>query len=194
MGIKKNLVCLVPSTDNRISGSAMVPGDVFTGAGGISVEVDNTDAEGRLVLADTLAYSKRFNPSHIVDMATLTGAAVIALGDQATAMFCTDDRMARQLADYADDAGELLWRLPLWMEYNDKLKSKTADLKNVGDRWGGAITAALFLKRFVPDKVKWCHLDIAGKMAADGDQPYTPAGSGYGFGPRLIARWLRAGS
>ena len=195
MGLKKNVVCLVPSTDNRISGSAMVPGDVFVGASGISVEVDNTDAEGRLVLADALAYSKKFKPSHIIDMATLTGASVIALGDQATAMFCTDDHTAQQLLKHADDAGELLWRMPLWSEYNDKLKSKTADIKNVGNnRWGGAITAALFLKRFVPEKVKWCHLDMAGKMAADSDQAYTPAGSGYGFGPRLIARWLRAGS
>ncbi len=194
LGIRKNVVCLAPTTDNRISGSAMVPGDVFVGASGISVEVDNTDAEGRLVLADALAYAKKFAPSHIIDMATLTGAAVIALGDQASAMFCTDDQMARQLSKHADDAGELLWRLPLWAEYNDKLKSKTADIKNVGNRWGGAITAALFLKRFVPDKVKWCHLDIAGKMAAEGEHPYTPAGSGYGFGPRLVARWLRAES
>lgn len=194
LGLKRNVVCLVPATDNRISGSAMVPGDVFVSSSGISVEVDNTDAEGRLVLADALAYAKKFNPSHIVDMATLTGAAVIALGDQASAMFCTDDHMARQLSKHAEEAGELLWRLPLWSEYDDKLKSKTADIKNVGNRWGGAITAALFLKRFVPPKTKWCHLDIAGKMAADAEHPYTPAGSGYGFGPRLIVRWLRSES
>ncbi len=193
MGISRNLVCLVPSTDNRISGSAMVCGDVFVAANGISVEVDNTDAEGRLVLADALAYAKKFSPSHIVDMATLTGAAVIALGDQASAMFCTDDAMAGQLSKHAEEAGELLWRLPLWSEYNAKLKSKTADIKNTGGRWGGAITAALFLQRFVPPKVKWCHLDIAGKMSAEDDHAYTPTGSGHGFGPRLIARWLRAG-
>lgn len=191
LGVKRNLVCLVPSTDNRISASAMVPGDVFKSLSGITVEVDNTDAEGRLVLADALAYAKKFNPSHIVDMATLTGAAVVALGNQASALFCNDDRLATDLLKHAEDAGELIWRMPLWSEYNDKLKSKTADIKNVGDRWGGAITAALFLQRFVPDGVTWCHLDIAGKMAAENDHPYTPTGSGYGFGPRLLCRWLR---
>ncbi len=189
--VPHNLVCLVPSTDNCISGSAMVPGDVYTGLSEISVEVDNTDAEGRMVLADALAYAKRFKPSHIVDMATLTGAAVVALGDQASAMFCSDDALAGQLLKHADDAGELLWRMPLWEAYEEKLKSKVADIRNVGDRWGGAVTAALFLKRFVPDGVLWCHLDIAGKMSASRDFAYTPSGSGFGFGPRLIARWLR---
>jgi leucyl aminopeptidase len=109
-------------------------------------------------------------------------------------MFCTDDTLAEQLAKHAEDAGELLWRMPLWDVYDEKLKSRTADVKNAGDRWGGAITAALFLKRFVPDGAKWCHLDVAGKMAAGNDHPYTPAGSGYGFGPRLIGRWLRGQS
>jgi leucyl aminopeptidase len=192
MGVKKNLVCLVPATDNRISGTAMVPGDVFRAVNGITVEIGNTDAEGRLILADALAYAKKFEPSHVVDMATLTGAAVVALGDQASALFSNNDAVATQLLKHAEKAGELMWRMPLWSEYDAKLKSATADLCNIGNRWGGAITAALFLQRFVPDGVKWCHIDMAGKMNAESDQPYTPAGSGHGFGPRLIGRWLRS--
>jgi len=194
MKLKKNLVCLVPTTDSRVSGSAMVPGDVYVGLNGISVEVDNTDAEGRLILADALAYSKKYKPSCIIDMATLTGAAVVALGDQASAILTNDDRLSAQLLEQAKLAGELVWRLPLWKEYNSKIKSTTADIKNAGGRWGGAITAALFLQHFVPDGTKWCHIDMAGKMKAESDRDYAPAGCAYGFGPQLIARWLRSTS
>ncbi|MCG3138463.1 MAG: Cytosol aminopeptidase [Phycisphaerae bacterium] len=189
--VKKNLICLVPSTDNRIGGNAFVAGDVFVGLGGISVEIDNTDAEGRLVLADALAYAARFKPSHIVDMATLTGAAVVALGDEASALFSNDDALANGILQHAEPAGELLWRMPLWDKYNDKIKSNVADIKNAGDRWGGAITAALFLKRFVPEKSRWAHIDMAGKMKVRPGFPYAPAGLGHGFGPLLLARWLR---
>lgn len=191
MGLDVNLVCLVPSTDNRISGSAMVAGDVFVGASGISVEVDNTDAEGRLILADALAYAKQFKPGFIIDMATLTGAAVVAVGDRATAVFCNDDSFAEGLLDSGAKAGELAWRMPLWSAYEDKLKSHTADIKNVGGRWGGAITAALFLRRFVPEGVKWAHLDIAGRTKVESAQGCFAAGTAYGFGPRLLCRWLR---
>jgi leucyl aminopeptidase len=182
----------VPATDNRISGEAMCPGDVYTGVSGISVEIDNTDAEGRLILADALGYATRFKPSHVVDLATLTGAAVVALGDQATALFSNDDRLADQLLRCAREADELVWRLPLWTEYEEKLKSVTADVKNAGGRWAGAITAALFLRKFVPPGVKWCHLDMAGRMKAESDQVYHALGLPYGFGPRLLGRWLRS--
>ncbi len=192
MGLKINAVCLVPATDNCISGAAMVPGDVFVGASGISVEVDNTDAEGRLVLADALAFAERYRPTHIIDVATLTGAAVVALGDQATAVFSNDDHFAEQLLGCAQEAGELAWRMPLWGAYESKLKSTTADVKNIGGRWGGSITAALFLQRFVPNKVKWCHLDIAGRMRAESDQGYYAAGLPYGVGPRMLGRWARS--
>ncbi len=191
LGIKKNLICLVPTTDNRVSGKAYVPGDVFVGCNGISVEIDNTDAEGRLILADALAYAKKFNPSHMVDMATLTGAAVVALGDKASAVFSDDPAMTRELIRAGSEAGELMWELPLWDDYNEKFKSQIADIKNCGDRWAGAITAALFLKRFVPEGVKWCHIDMAGKMKPASDEPYNPGSSAYGFGPRVLVRWLR---
>lgn len=192
MRLPLNLVCLMPATDNRISGAAMCPGDVYTGVSGISVEIDNTDAEGRLILADALGYATRFKPSHIVDLATLTGAAVVALGDQATALFSNDDRLADQILRCAREADELVWRLPLWSEYEEKLKSVTADVKNAGGRWAGAITAALFLRKFVPPGVKWCHLDMAGRMKAESDQAYHALGLPYGFGPRLLGRWLRS--
>lgn len=192
MRLPLSLVCLVPATDNRISGAAMCPGDVYTGVSGISVEIDNTDAEGRLILADALGYAARFKPSHVLDLATLTGAAVVALGDQAAALFSNDDRLAEQVLRSAREADELVWRMPLWSEYDEKLKSLTADVKNVGGRWAGAITAALFLRKFVPPGVKWCHLDMAGRMKAESDQGYHAMGLPYGFGPRLLGRWLRS--
>ena len=158
---KLNLVCIVPSCDNMPSGRAVKPGDVVTSMSGQTIEVLNTDAEGRLILCDALTYAERFNPAVVIDAATLTGACVVALGHHHSGLFTADDAVAAQLQSAGQAALDPCWRMPLDDEYGEALKSNFADMGNVGGRPGGAITAAVFLSRFAA-KYPWAHLDIAG--------------------------------
>ncbi len=197
LGLPVNVTGLVAAAENMPSGSAQRPGDVLTQYGGRTVEVLNTDAEGRLVLADALAYADaELEPDVIVDIATLTGAASLGLGKRHGALFTNRDGLASALVRAADTAGERLWRLPLVEDYRPSLESPVADLRNIGEPSyhysGGAITAALFLREFVGDRA-WAHLDIAGPARADKDEDEVTRG-GTGFAVRSLLRWLEAGA
>jgi leucyl aminopeptidase len=156
-----NVIGVIPTCENMPGGAATKPGDVVTTLSGQTVEILNTDAEGRLILCDALSYAERFDPEAIVDVATLTGACVIALGHVATGLFANDDRLAEEIRAAADDAWDRVWRMPLWEEYQEQLRSNFADFANIGGRPAGSITAASFLARFTR-KMRWAHLDIAG--------------------------------
>jgi leucyl aminopeptidase len=183
-----NIVGLIPAAENMPSGTALKPGDVFTSYSGKTIEVINTDAEGRLILADALAYASKYKPAAIIDLATLTGACVIALGDDVIGMFGTDEKLKGELREAARQTGELLWELPLWENYQEQVKSDIADYKNHGGRPAGAITAAAFLSKFAGD-FPWVHLDIAGPAWADKDKGYVPKGAS-GVGVRLLVEFL----
>ena len=171
---------IIPATDNAVNGDATRPGDVITARSGKTVEILNTDAEGRLILADALAYGVELKPNIIIDFATLTGACEVALGSFTAGLFSTSDKEASEILKAADAAGERLWRLPLAKELASSIRSDIADIKNIGSRFGGAITAALFLKHF-SDNCPWAHLDIAGPARLDKATPLCPkGGSGYG--------------
>ena len=161
LGVKKNVVGLIPAVENLPSGRAQRPGDVIRALSGKTIEVINTDAEGRLILADALFYGRQLEPEFMVDIATLTGAVVIALGKIRAGVFCNDEELFERVSRASDQSGEKLWRMPLDDEYRKEIESPIADIKNVGSRWGGAITAAKFLQEFV-EGVPWCHIDIAG--------------------------------
>ncbi len=185
-----NIVGFLPATDNMPSGTAMHPGDVLTILNGKTVEVINTDAEGRLCLADALSYAARYKPTVMIDLATLTGACVVALGHHAMALMGNDQKLLSLLKRGGEETGERVWELPLWDEYMNQIKSDIADLKNTGGRPGGTITAGLFLKQFVGD-IPWVHLDIAGtSWNGDTPRPYIPKGS-TGVGLRLLLWYLR---
>jgi len=158
---KLNLVVIVPTCENMPSGRAIKPGDVVTSLSGQTIEILNTDAEGRLILCDALTYAERFKPAVVVDVATLTGACVVALGHHHSGLFTPDDGVAEQMLAASRSALDPCWRMPLDEEYDEGLKSNFADMGNIGGRAGGAITAAMFLKRFTA-KYRWAHLDIAG--------------------------------
>ena len=178
LGLPVNLVGYLPITENMIGGRAMKLGDVLTMRNGKTVEVLNTDAEGRLILADALSYAAETKPGRILDLATLTGACMVALGTRVAGLFGNDDAFVNEVAAASRVTGERTWRLPLEDDFLDGLKSTVADLKNIGGRWGGAITAAKFLEQFVGE-VPWAHLDIAGPSWADSDSPTRdPGGSG----------------
>ena len=183
-----NLVGLIPATENLPGGGAYKPGDILRSLSGKTIEIVNTDAEGRLLLADALTYAGRFNPAAVVDIATLTGACVIALGEDVIGMLGTDEKLKNRIREAAEETGEKLWELPLWEDYADLIKSDVADLKNTGGRAGGAITAALFLSRFV-GKYPWVHLDIAGPAWRKKGKPYIPKGASA-IGVRLLVRFL----
>jgi leucyl aminopeptidase len=189
MKLPLHIVGILPATDNMPGGSAIHPGDIVKTLSGKTVEVINTDAEGRLCLADAITYSLRYKPCAIIDLATLTGACVVALGGHAMALYGNDDKLTGAIQKAADETGEKVWPMPLWDDYYNQIKSDVADLKNTGGRPGGSITAALFLKQFAGD-VPWVHLDIAG-VAWNGEKsrPYTPKGS-TGAGVRLLVRYL----
>ncbi|HTH58673.1 MAG TPA: leucyl aminopeptidase [Paraburkholderia sp.] len=161
MGLKLNVVGIIPTCENMPSGNATKPGDIVTSMAGLTVEVLNTDAEGRLILCDALTYAERFKPAAVVDIATLTGACIIALGHHNSGLFSKDDALAGELLDASREAGDPAWRLPLDDEYHEQLKSNFADLANIGGRPAGSVTAACFLSRFA-EKYSWAHLDIAG--------------------------------
>jgi leucyl aminopeptidase len=158
---KVNLIGIIPACENMPDGRAVKPGDVVTSMSGQTIEILNTDAEGRLILCDALTYAERFKPAVVVDIATLTGACVVALGHHRSGLFSADDALAAELQAAGDAAHDPAWRMPLDDEYDEALKSHFADMANVGSRAGGAVTAAMFLKRFT-GKLRWAHLDIAG--------------------------------
>ena len=169
LALHLNLTVIVPATENMPGGSASRPGDIVTSLSGQTIEILNTDAEGRLILCDALTYAERFEPETVIDVATLTGACVVALGQIATGLFANKDALARDLLDAGDEAHDRAWHMPLWDDYQELLKSPFADMGNIGGRYGGAITAACFLSRFAK-KFDWAHLDIAGtawKSGAD---------------------------
>jgi leucyl aminopeptidase len=175
MKLPINVVGLVGSTTNMPSGTAVNPGDVVKSHLGKFIEVINTDAEGRLVLADVLSYARRFNPAVVVDAATLTGACVIALGHTATGVFSADEQLVAEIIAAGKRAGEAGWPLPLWDEYREQIKSEVADIKNTGGRAAGAVTAAMFLKEFTSE-YPWIHLDIAGTSYSEADAAALPKG------------------
>ena len=183
------VVGLIPAVENMPSGTATKPGDILTMSSGKTVEVDNTDAEGRLILADILHYSARFNPDIVIDYATLTGACVVALGHEAAGMMGNDQELLDTLRKLGEEIGERVWPMPLYDEYLSYLKSDWADLKNAGSRWGGAVTAGTFLEQFVPEKVKWVHVDIAGVAYNEKEHNGLPKGAS-GFGVVLTVTFL----
>jgi leucyl aminopeptidase len=179
----------IPAVENMPGNGAIRPGDVIHHRGGNTVEVLNTDAEGRLILGDALALASEKEPDVIVDVATLTGSILVALGKKMTGLFCNDDALADELLAAGLDAGEPLWRMPLFDGYKSELESEVADMRNVGSRYGGSITAALFLSRFVGDGIPWAHLDIAGAARSDSDGDLGPKG-GSGVATRTLLSWL----
>jgi leucyl aminopeptidase len=186
---KVKVICIVCASENMPSGKAQKPGDVQFAMNGKSIEVINTDAEGRLVLADGLHYARQLGATHLVDAATLTGACVVALGYHNAGVFANNDQMYSQFENARLRAGEKMWRLPMDAEYFDQIKSAIADIQNVGGRWGGAITAAKFLEQFVED-TPWIHLDIAGVAWIEDGKPWIPKGPS-GVGVRTLVEFAR---
>jgi leucyl aminopeptidase len=184
-----NLVGIIPAVENLPSGSAIRPGDILTSLSGQTIEILNTDAEGRLILADALTYVRRFQPRLVVDVATLTGACIIALGQHASAVLGSDPALVQALRAAGEQTGERLWELPLWADYDQQIKSDVADVKNTGGRPAGTITAAAFLQRFTKG-LKWAHLDIAGTAWIEQPRPCHPKGAS-GVGVRLLTAFLR---
>ncbi|PSO49597.1 MAG: leucyl aminopeptidase [Cyanobacteria bacterium SW_9_44_58] len=176
------------ATENMISGHALHPGDILTASNGKTIEVNNTDAEGRLTLADALVFTEKLSVDAIVDLATLTGACVIALGDEIGGLWSTDDLLAEQLKTASELGGEKIWQMPLEEKYFEGLKSQIADMKNVGPRQAGSITAALFLKQYV-NETPWAHLDIAGTAMIDKESGVNNAGA-TGFPVRTLVNWV----
>ena len=184
-----NIVGLIPATENMPSGTAYKPGDILKSYSGKTIEVLNTDAEGRLILADALAYASIYKPAAIIDVATLTGACIIALGDDVIGMLGTDEKLKDKINKASQETGELVWELPLWEHYHELIKSDIADYKNTGGRAAGTITAAAFLSKFVGD-FPWVHLDIAGPAWSGKDKSYIPKGAS-GVAVRLLTEYLR---
>lgn len=180
---------IIAACENMPSGSSYKPGDILTAKNGKTIEVDNTDAEGRLTLADALCYACDLGVDEVIDIATLTGACMVALGTYASGIMGNDDEMLQRLKSTAENSGEKFWELPMFKEYFDSLKSDIADMKNTGSRWGGASTAGLFLKEFVKD-VKWCHIDIAGTAFLEKPQKEFIAGA-TGAGVRTLLNYLK---
>lgn len=183
-----HLISILPVAENMPGGRAMKPGDIVTTLSGKTVEVQNTDAEGRLILSDALAYATRYKPAALIDIATLTGACVVALGQFAIGMFGTDAKLKEQVRKAGLKAGERVWEMPLWDEYFEQLKSDVADMRNIGGRGGGMITAALFLSKFVGD-CSWVHLDIASTDWSERERAYIPKGP-TGIGTRVLLQYL----
>lgn len=187
--LKKNIIALIPAVENMPSGSSYRPGDVLRSMSGKTIEVQNTDAEGRIILADALHYAKRYRPSLVVDVATLTGAAMVALGERATALFTRDEKLELTFRHLGEESGDYVWPLPLWDEYDAEIKGTFGDVMNIGKtQWGGAITAAVFLKQFVDNSYPWVHLDIAPRMTILPDE-FLAKGSA-GAPVRLLVKVL----
>ncbi|HEX9653323.1 MAG TPA: leucyl aminopeptidase [bacterium] len=189
LGMPLHVVGLIPACENLPSGTSMKPGDILRASSGTTVEIVNTDAEGRLILADALHYARRYKPAAVIDLATLTGACVVALGNYASGLFSRDKELAEALKIAGEKSGERVWQLPLWDDYNEDIKSDYADIKNSAGRAGGAITAAAFLGKFTQG-YPWAHLDIAGTAWTDQEKGYLSKG-GTGVGVRLLVEFLR---
>ncbi len=190
LGLPLHVVGLAPATDNMPGGSAYKPGDVVTALNGKTIEIISTDAEGRMLLADALSYAERFEPNAVIDLATLTGACVVALGlGVAAGLFCEDDELRAQLEAASAASGERLWRMPMFPEYTEALKSDSADIKNGGERYSGVGFSAAFLHQFA-EGYPWAHLDIASMAYHEKDLPYYPKGA-TGFGVRVLVQMLR---
>ena len=183
---------IVAACENMISGGAIHPGAIVKASNGKTIEINNTDAEGRLTLADALVYACKLEPDAVVDRATLTGACVIALGEEIAGLWSPCDGLAEALLQAGEQGGETLWRMPLRASYREGLKSGLADMKNTGPRPGGSITAALFLQDFVSADVAWAHMDIAGTVWSDKGRGLDPAGA-TGYGVRTLVNWVEAG-
>ncbi|MBT6254289.1 leucyl aminopeptidase [Candidatus Uhrbacteria bacterium] len=182
---------IIPATENMPGGNAYRPGDVIRAKNGVTIEVLNTDAEGRVILADALPYACELKPDAVIDLATLTGAVVVAIGEEMTGLMTDNDKLSEQLLASAEETGEPTWRLPLFDPYNKLIESKIADVKNIGGKWGGALTAGLFLKKFVDPEIPWVHLDIAGPAFAERPYlEYVPYG-GTGVMVRTLLNWLK---
>ena len=191
LGIKKNIIALIPAAENAISSHCMRAGDIVTAMSGTTVEILHTDAEGRLVLADALTYSTRYSPRAIIDVATLTGAALVALGQQASAVMTRDINLETTLRTLGEESGDLVWPLPLWDEYKGPLKSARADISNIATnfaKWGGAIEGGMFLDAFAPKNVPWAHLDIAPRMDSIPSDKLAKGATGEPM--RLLIKWL----
>jgi len=183
-----NLIGLIPSTENLPSGTAQRPGDIVRAMNGKTIEVLNTDAEGRMILADALVYAKKYNPDAVIDFATLTGAIVVAIGEHASGLFSNNENLAKNLKKAGEDTGERVWPMPMYDEYFEQIKGDLADIRNIGGKEGGPSTAAKFLEQFV--SFPWAHLDIAGTAWTTKSKPYRPKGA-TGVGVRLIMEFLR---
>ena len=190
MDLPINLLGVIPSTENLLGGSAYKPGDIITTYKGLTIEILNTDAEGRVILSDALAYAAEQKPAEIIDFATLTGACVIALGGQATGLMGTSDDIKKGLIQSGQKTHDRVWEMPMFDEYQEQIDSKIADIKNTGGREAGTITAACFLSRFVDD-IPWAHLDIAGTAWNMKGTDISPVGGATGAGVRLIVDYLR---
>ena len=184
-----NVIGIVPSTENMPGGQATKPGDVVTSLSGKTIEILNTDAEGRLILADGLAYATRCKPSAVIDIATLTGAVFVALGRHAIGVLGNHNALIHRAVSVGESVGERAWQLPLWDEYKEQVKSDIADIRNIGGRGAGTITAAAFLSHFVED-YPWVHLDIAGTDWGESVRPYIPKGP-TGIGTRLTIELIQ---
>jgi len=195
LNLPLHVVGLVPTVENVVSATSYKPNDVFVAKNGVSVEIISTDAEGRLILADTLCYAGTLNPAAVIDVATLTGGKVVALGDRTNAVFASDDRLCETLLVAGQECGEPLWRLPLDPAYDRQLKSDAADIKNSGGRNASAITAARFLAHFTDDWL-WAHIDIAGSEFYSNGPDQTPRSyltkGATGMPLRTLVAWLRA--
>lgn len=190
--LNRRVIGLIGSVENMVSGSAQRPGDIVTARNGKTIEVLNTDAEGRLVLADVLSYASELSPSAIIDFATLTGAIGIALGNEAAGLFSNDDPLTEQIRKAGEKSGERVWPFPMWDEYKEHVKGKSSDLKNIGqERRAGSISAAAFLENFVADEIPWAHVDIAAVAYLREDRPLSAYGA-TGFGVRLAIELLRS--
>ena len=181
---------IVAACENMINGSAVHPGDVIKASNGKTIEINNTDAEGRLTLADALTYASNLKPDSIIDLATLTGAIVVALGNDVAGFWTNNNMMAKDLKTASSQAGEALWQMPLQKSYKDGLKSHIADMKNTGPRAGGSITAALFLEEFFDKNIKWAHIDIAGTCWTDKNKGIHPSGA-TGYGVKTLVQWIK---
>ncbi len=183
------LIGIVPAIENMPGGKSYKPGDVIISSSGKSIEVKDTDAEGRIILADALHFASQLNPDEIIDFATLTGACVVALGEIAAGLFTVNDKLAENLLKSSNKTYERLWRMPFWNDYKSMIKSDIADVANLGPRWGGAITAGKFLEHFVDEKIPWAHIDIAGPAIKHKSNNYTEKYD-TGFGVRLMIDYL----
>lgn len=188
--LRQPVIGLLAAAENMPGGEATRPGDIVRSCSGKTIEIVNTDAEGRLVLADTLTLAAEYQPAAIVDLATLTGASIVALGHVVSAVMGNDGNLVEQLRRAGEACGERLWPLPLWPDYDEDLKSPFADLKNVGEKGAGTIIGGAFLRQFVPAGVPWAHVDIANTAWEETPKPYRPAGATM-FGAQLLVQWLR---